>query len=331
MVKKLLIVIMSLLIVGCLEQISAEEIVMHVQENYETMQDFKGTMIITTNFQGAEEINEIEFLIKKPNKHKSMDKKRSEVRIFNGNIMWVLDANKSEAKKLSMGHLKEAPQFDYGQIFTEILKGNEIKLSGHEKIYDEDCYVLEVLPENETNFVKYSIWVEKERMFPIKIEADFGDFKSKIEYKNIDFNSGVKDNEFEFYPPQGIKIEEYKMELPNQKSIEDAQKEISFKILQPSYTAGYEFAGASVHRVRGVESISIIYKKGQEMLTITQTKSQEKQKLSNVEIVSVGENEGEIADLFGNMLLRFGHGETEIVIVAPLSREEVIKVAESIK
>ncbi|GFO96831.1 uncharacterized protein ig2599ANME_1022 [groundwater metagenome] len=52
MVKKLLIVIMSLLIVGCLEQISAEEIVMHVQKNYETMQDFKGTMIITTNFQG---------------------------------------------------------------------------------------------------------------------------------------------------------------------------------------------------------------------------------------------------------------------------------------
>lgn len=149
-----------------------------------------------------------------------------------------------------------------------------------------------------------------------------------MEYTNVSFNTGISDGEFEFSPPAGVKIIEPETKLPNQVSMEDAKNNANFTILNPSYTAGYEFSGATVSKF-GAESVSLIYTKGGKTMTITQTTSQEKHPLTDAESVGIGETEGELTDIFGNKLLRFGYDGINVMITGTISKEELIKVAES--
>jgi hypothetical protein len=43
----------------------------------------------------------------------------------------------------------------------------------------------------------------------------------------------------------------------------------------------------------------------------------------------IGEIEGELTDISGNKLLRFGYGEINVMITGTISKEELIKVVES--
>jgi outer membrane lipoprotein-sorting protein len=330
MLKKLvtMTLILSIVATGCIDEMTVEEIVKHTQEKYETVHDFKATMIATTNVQGAEVTDEIEISIKKPNKFRSEDKKRGVITVSNGEVTWVYDVKKGEATKATLDGSGDLPDFDYGQIIKELLMDNDATLLGEEKLSGMSCYVIEVTPKKDTYLTGQKIWVDKKYWLPIRIETDFGDFKSSVEYTNVSFNTGISDGEFEFSPPAGVKIIEPETKLPNQVSVEDAENNVNFTILNPSYTAGYEFSGATVSNF-GAESISMIYTKGGKTITITQATSQENHPLPDAESVSIGETEGELTYIFGNKLLRFSYSEINVMITGTISKEELIKVAES--
>ena len=248
MLKKLatITILLAIVATGCIDEMTVEEIIKHTQEKYETVHDFKATMITTTNVQGAEVTDEIEISIKKPNKFRSEDKKQSILTVSNGEVMWVYDVKKGEATKATLEGSGEMPDFDYGQIIKELLMDNNATLLGEEKLSGMSCYVIEVIPKKDTHLTGWKIWVDKKYWLPIRIETDFGDFKSSVEYTNVSFNTGISDGEFEFSPPMGTEIIEPKTKLPNQVSVEDAENDVNFTILNPFYTAGYEFSGATV-------------------------------------------------------------------------------------
>lgn len=173
------------------------------------------------------------------------------------------------------------------------------------------------------------IWIDKKHWLPVRIETDFEGFKSSVEYTNISFNTGISDSEFEFSPPAGVKIIEPETKLPNNVSMEDAQSNVNFAILNPSYTAGHEFNGATVSKSGDVESVSLVYTKGKKRMAITQTALQEKHLLQGAENVSIGEAEGELVYILDKKLLRFDSNDTEIMITGAMTKEEFIKIAES--
>ena len=330
MLKKLvtITIILSIVATGCIDEMTVEEIAKHTQEKYETVHDFKATMIATTNVQGAEVTDETEISIKKPNKFRSEDKKRGVTTVSNGEVMWVYDVKKGEATRTPLEGSGGLPDFDYGQIIKELLMDNDATLLGEEKLSGMPCYVIAATPKKDTYITGQKIWIDKKYWLPIRIETDFEGFKSSVEYTNVSFNTGIGDGEFEFSPPMGVKIIEHETKLPNQVSMEDAENNVNFTILNPSYTAGYEFSGATVPDF-GAESISLIYTKGGKTMAITQTTSQEKHPLPDAESVGIGETEGELTEIFGNKLLRCSYGEVNVMITGTISKEELIKVAES--
>lgn len=181
-------------------------------------------------------------------------------------------------------------------------------------------------PKKGTHITGQKIWIDKKYWLPVRIETDFGDFKSSVEYTNISINSGISDNEFEFVPPEGVNIVELEISLPDQLSMEEAQNSVNFTILKPSYTADYNLMGANIG-VSG-QSVSLTYTKEGKILTITQ--SQKKHPLQNAENISVGGAKGELLDVFGSKMLRFDSNDTEIMITGTMTKEELIKIAESI-
>ena len=330
MLKKLvtIILILSIVATGCIDAMTVEEIAKHTQEKYETVHDFKATRIATTNVQGAEVTDEMDISIKKPNKFMSEDKKRGVITVSNGEVMWVYDVKKGEATRAPLEGSGDL--LDYGQFIKELLVDTNVTLLGEEKLSGMSCYVIEVIPKKGTCITSQKIWIDKKYWLPVRIETDFEGFKSSVEYTNISFNTGISDGEFEFSPPAGVKIIEPETKLPNHVSMEDAQNNLNFTILNPSYTAGYEFNGATVSKSGYVESISLVYTKGRERMMITQTTLQKKHLLPNAESVSIGEAEGELTYIIGNKLLRFDSNDTEIMITGTMTKEDFIKIAESI-
>ena len=329
MIKKLMIVtlLLSIVTTGCIGEMTVEEVVKNTQEMYESVDDFKATIITTTTVQGVDVTDKTDISIKKPNKFKSEDKKRGIITVSNGKVMWVYDAKKGEAIKASLEGSGDLSDFDYGQIINDLLMNNDVALIGQEKLSGMFCYVIEVTPREDTYITRQTIWIDKKYWLPIRIKTDFGDFKSSVEYANISINSGISDNEFEFVPPESAEIVGPEISFHDQVSIKEAQNNTNFTILIPSYTAGYDFNGASVGE--HTESIRLTYNKGGKILSIIQTRS--KYPLPNTENVNIGEAKGELTDTFGSKMLRFNHVGIEIMITGTTSKEELIKVAESMK
>jgi len=317
------LVLVTTLLLGC-TQMSAEEIAKKMEEKYKSIEDMKGTITITTEFQGEKQVHTTSFAMK-GNKYRSEDE--NSIIVSNGKTMRIYDKKKNEVVKMELPET-EKPEFDYGKFIKNMLENNDVKLAGGEKVSGRDCYVIEVTPKNETFYAKQKLWIDKEFWYPIKIEINYGEFSSAIEYQ-IEFNTGISDDVFEFTPPEGTKVVEQKFEMPKKLTIEDAQKQVNFTIITPDYTAGYEFSHAMAFKFGNKEAVSLYYKKDEKMLTISESTGSESRPMPNATKVKIEDREGEVAEIFGNRMLRFHIDGIEVVIAGKVSKEELVRVAES--
>jgi len=312
------------LLMGC-TQMSAEEIAKKMEEKYDAIKDMKGTMVITTEFQGEKQIQVINFSYKKPNKWRSED--ANSTIVSNGSVVWIYDKRKNEVIITKLPETKK-PEFDYGKIIEDLLEKNDVKLLGVENVLGRNCYVIEVTPKNKTFYVKQKLWIDKEFWYPIRIEINYGEFNSIIEYRNIQFNTGIRGEEFEFKPPEGAKIIEKEFKLPKKLTIEEAQKLVNFTIINPTYTAGYEFNYAMVFKFGGTEKVSLYYRKGEKYLTIVESIGVVRS-LPNSTKVKIGNVDGELTEMFGLKVLKFNCNNISITIAGKLSEDKLIEIAKS--
>ena len=311
-----------------------EDIMSEIQDKYGKIQDFRGTMIIKTDFKGAVEVNKINFMLKMPDMYKIEDKNRSKLTVSDGKTIWIYDKKEKEVIKMKVLENSEKPEFDFSPILKDLEnKESDLKLLTGEKVSDKSCYVIEVMPKDKTYFVKKKLWIDEKSGLPLKIEIIYGEFNSTIEYSNLTINAGVNTNEFVFTPPEGTKIVEHNATIiPKKKSRNEAQKEVSFEIIEPSYMAGYEFVEAEVLGYGGVRSVSLHYiNERQDIITIIETiKPKEIPPLPEAEKVKIGEKEGEIIEIERGRLLRFFCDKNVIAVVGNIDEDELIKIAESI-
>jgi len=154
--------------------------------------------------KGKKEVAEYDYVFKKPNKMRMYNKETGILVVSNGEKMWIYDEKKNEVVVMDVGKYKQVNP-DYGQLVKDMLKRYDVKLLGSEKVAGRDCYVVQLIPKNNKE-VEAKMWVDKEFWYPLKIEYSLGEIKSTMEYLNVEFNTGVSDDLFEFKPPKGAKI-----------------------------------------------------------------------------------------------------------------------------
>ena len=313
------LLLLGVLVLGC-TQMSPKDIAKKMQEKYEAIKDMKGTMVITMNIGGKKVVETIRFAMKKPNKYWSDSD--TVMMVSNGTMMWIYDKKRNEVTVMKLPKVK--PKFDYEKFIESILKSNEVKLLGVEKVNGRECYVIEVIPKNKSVFIeKEKMWVDKEFWYPIKIEIFTKAGTSVLEYKDIEFNTGVPDSLFEFKPPKGAKV--VKSFTSSNLTIEEAQKMVNFTILVPKYTAGFKFDGARVMKFGGKETVILYYKKDGNMLDVFETTGVCKP-LPNATVINVNGTKMEFKEAFGSGILKFCKGNVVITIVAKLPKDELVKI-----
>jgi outer membrane lipoprotein-sorting protein len=334
----LMSLIFGIVFTGCTEQISPEQIAKKMEEKYNSIEDMSGKMVMTIDVQGKSETMYYNYKYKKPNKY--VYENDEILMISDGKTMYVYNKKQNQYTKTDV-----FPQDDvdyYGSVIkTKIVKDMlniyDIELLGSEKVSDKDCYILKLTSKNKTGVAapkNMKIWVDKEYWQPLKIEMSEDEFKIVVEYRDVKFNTGISDDEFKFTPPKDAKslkdtatIEEYKM--PKEMTIEEAQKEIEFKILVPKYTAGYGFKSAIVNNQTTDKIVILQYLKDSKPLMIVELKKENKTEIPNAEKVKIAGIEGEYIESIGSKMLAFNKDGIRVMIMGQIDKDELIKIAES--
>ncbi len=280
----------ALIVLACCISCCITDVGSEAKKKYAEMQDMSGEAILSSGGVNTT----VYFAFKKP---ASFVIASGDFLIAsNGSVEWVYYGKNNSY----MTRSPEKPVFDYG----DILNGSTRK--------EGDYYVV--------SGEKGEVWLDR-NFLPVKIKKG----GVVIEFTKLSINTGISDDEFTFAPPKGAEKAETNEKLL---SMEEAEKEVNFSILVPSYTSNYTFVGVLVFKFSGNEVVNIYYKNGNKVLVIAESPAFIP--LSGGERIAIGNTSARIAEFEGNVLLKLRVNNIDITISGNLSREEIVRIAESL-
>ncbi|MEA1868851.1 MAG: outer membrane lipoprotein-sorting protein [Euryarchaeota archaeon] len=281
---------------------------------------------------------------------KSPDKSRFEyiepaelagtVMVTNGSTMWMYDPAKNQVTKMELRETECGPfDMNYTEIIRNLLNETDLSYGGTESINGRSAYVLNITPRDETELVQditnTRVWVDCENWMLLGIAMYDPDenLAVKTEYRDITFNTGIPDSEFIFEVPEGAVVVERSFEdrMPQEMTLEEARGNLSFDLKTPLYLPdGCEFDHAVVF---GKNRVSLMYTNGSELLHISEWVSDAvdhiEPEISDPKGVSINGTDGEFGSMFGINTLRWSAGGIEYSLSGTITKEEMLRVAES--
>ncbi len=338
----LLAVIVVALISGCTADISAEQIAQKMKEKQNSIKDFSATMVTVSLFDEKNETTKVKIKNKMPNKSRMEYLEPAEmagnIMIDDGIIIWTYDPKRKEATGMGIPEINKPSERDYTRFIKELLNQTDISYQGMDRFEGRSVYRIKASPKNDSMWMGMHIdmWVDGENWMPLKMEViDKNDkLVSSLEYRDIKFNTGIPNSEFEFKLPEGAKLVTKEMSpIPRTMTLEEARKKV--KVLTPSYLPeGYTFADAYVtNDIK--ETVILTYHNGWNTLLLYEYLKNDKKPepdRGKVEKASINGVDGRLMILPDQRMLVWDIGDRTLVMASmSVSKEEMIKVAESIK
>ncbi len=346
-VAAVLLVLAAVLISGCTEQMSADQIAARMEAKQESIKDFSATMVMTSSFAGETENTQVKIVTKTPDKTRSEFIEPSElagtVMVRNGSTMWMYDPAKKQVTKMELPE-DEPFEMDYTKIVRDLMDENDISIEGIEDVGGRSTYVIEATPRDESKrkFIsKTRVWVDRENWMLLGTEmydAD-GNPMVKVEYRDITFNIGIPDSEFIFEVPEGAEVvgsvveESFEDRMPEKMTLEEARVNLSFDLKTPSYLPdGYEFDHVMMFG-EDRNRVYLKYMNGSERLHLAEWVSDvvdpPEPMMGDPEIVSINGTDGEFVSMFGMSTLRWSADGIDYSLSGGLEKDELVNVAES--
>ncbi|PXF56307.1 MAG: outer membrane lipoprotein-sorting protein [Candidatus Methanogaster sp.] len=342
-----LLVLAAVLTSGCADQISemsADEIASMMEAKQESIVDFSATMVMTSSFGGEDMLMQARMVTIPPDKSRVEYTEPAElagtVMVTNGSTVWTYDPAKNQVTKMALP--EDIPsEMDYTELVKNLLDKNDISLEGTEDVGGRSAYVIKATPKNETIsglFARTRVWVDRENWMLLRMDMYDKDDNliSKVEYKDITFNTGIPDSEFIFEVPAGAEVVETSLEdmMPKKMTLDEARANLTFDMGVPSYLPdGYEFDHAIV--IGGEqEVVSLQYTNGNERLYLSESISDDSDRsesaMGEPEIVSINGTDGEFAPIFGMNTLQWSADGIDYSLSGVIEKDEMVNVAESI-
>ncbi|AIJ06055.1 outer membrane lipoprotein carrier protein LolA [Methanocaldococcus bathoardescens] len=318
-----LFLIVGVFFSGCTQQMTADEIAKKMQEKYEAINTMEGNLVMTLNVNGKIETIQYKYSFKKPNKYYM---ENDDVLIVSdGKIMYLYDKKSNKYMKTEIsGENPYNP--DYGKFIKEMLNEYDVKYLGEENYDNKKCYVLELTSKKDPT-IKIKMYVDEDYWQPLKIETK----DMIIEYKNVKFDVDIPDSKFTFTPPEGAELIS-SGKIATSTNIDEIQKEVNFKILIPKYTAGLKLQKANLAKqnVDGeeFEMVSLVYGESGDLIIMEMKDIGNQMDVGNKITLNNGVNAA-IYESNGYTALTFSYNGVRVSIMSKLSKDELIKIANS--
>jgi len=341
------IVLAAVLLTGCVDQVSemsADEIASMMEAKQAEIEDFSATMVVTSSFGGEDMTMRATMVTKPPDKNRIEYTEPAElagmVMVTNGSTMWTYDPAKNQVTKMALP--EDMPsEMDYTELVKNLLDENDIAIEGIEDVGSRSAYVIDATPKDRGEIeiiTRMRVWVDRENWMLIGIEVYDKDDNlfSKVEYRDITFNTGIPDSEFIFETPEGATVVETSLEdmMPKEMTLEEARANLTFDPKTPSYLPdGYEFDHAML---LGEEpnKVYLTYTDGSERLHLSERVSDDTEQfgmmMGEPAIVSIDGTDGEFTSMFGMNTLRWSAGGIDYSLSGVIEKDELVNVAESL-
>jgi len=213
----LLMVFAVVLVAGCTEKMTAEQIAARMKAQEENIKDFSATVVTTISVDGNNTTVRAKIMTKKP------DKSRDEfiepamiagkVIVKNGSTEWTYDPVNNQATERTLRE-NELSGTDYTGLIKGIMNETDISYEGIENVDGRSAYVILVTPHDETDrdksISRVRAWIDCKDWMPRRMEMYGGEDKHnigvKIELDDMTFNTDIPDSEFIFEVPEGVQV-----------------------------------------------------------------------------------------------------------------------------
>lgn len=343
-----MLVVLSLFLVGCQSEVTADDIVAKLKEVEASTEDAHALVEMSFEGQGMAEEFVVEVWEKKPNKFRAEMLETSDpefagaIHVTDGRQVWVYQPQANEVLVGEVGpdepsSFREIIQ-SVDELIQRVLDTSEVKLAGEETLDDQATYKLEITPKDDEEAMlpagsKTTLWVDQERWIVLQAHVT-GDLLGEgwMRVRSLELNTGLSDDFFRFEIPEGVEVVNMEDRRPKPVTLEEARAQVEFPLLVP----GYVPAGVTLVDVLSMEEAIILrYDHSETSFTVVQGFVSGRKSLppdSQKSEVSVrGQPAILISDGGPGHILTWTENGVVITIAGHISRDEILKVAESLQ
>lgn len=341
------LVAVSLLLAGCQNQPTAEEIVARLREVEADTQDVHAVLEVSVDAQGQTEELVIEAWEKKPDKVRAEVLEASDpaylgaVTVTDGRQVWMYQPDKNEVLVGEVGQDEPSGPRDLLRFVDEIIQRaldtSDIKLAGEEEVAGVPTYKLELVSTQDEGALlpagsKATLWVDQERWVVLQAHV-IGDLvgEGHMSVRSFELNTGLGDDLFQFEIPDGAQVSDLEDKRPTSVTLDEARAQADFPLLLP----GYLPEGVTLIDVLTMEGAVILYYDHSDTsFTIIQGWPHGERDVpigQRSELSLRGQTADLISDDLGNNFLSWTENDVTIVIAGHISQDEVVQVAESLQ
>jgi len=155
---------------------------------------------VISDFFSETDSTEGEILLKKPNRF-ILREERQEI-LYDGETLWIY--NKRDRQVIKSESYSGRP-FDPGEFLRGLY--DDYRIVGSEAVGEHDCYVLSLDSLPEMRISSVMLWVDKKSQYVRKLTYRDGvDNQVEFIFDSIEFDVGLKDEEFELTAPPEVEI-----------------------------------------------------------------------------------------------------------------------------
>jgi outer membrane lipoprotein-sorting protein len=352
MSKRLLVVlsvlsIIALVVGGCQNQPTVEEIVAKMREIEASTEDAHGVVELAVHNLGADAEMVVEVWEKRPNKTRIEMVESSEpdyagaVMVADGEQVWVYFPEENRVRAGEVGSHEPSSPREIVQFMDEILERvldtSDVRLVGEEDVAGTPTYKLEFSPREGHDTLlpggsTITLWVDQERWVVLQAQFSGGAAgEGWMHVRSYELNTGLPDSIFEFEVPEGAHVTQVEHREFVPLTLDEAKAQAEF-LMVPAYVP----EGTTLINVFALdETLGLYYDHSGTSFTVMQgpAPGPEHKPLGRTTEVTV---RGQLASLttdavLGTSLLTWTENGITITVAGQISEGEVLRVAESLQ
>jgi outer membrane lipoprotein-sorting protein len=343
------LMVISLLLVGCNGGPSAEEIVAKLKEVEAGTEDAHAIVEIDIQGQGMDENARIEVWEKKPNKFRAVVLQTSDpeyldaVTVADGGQVWMYQPSQNEVIVGEVGPDEPAGPRDLIQsvdeVIQRVLDTSEVKLvDDKEEVAGRKTYKLELTPTDDEEALlpggsKATLWVDQEDWVILQAHLN-GEIVGEawMTVDSFELNTDLDDSLFQFEIPEGVQVTDLEDLRPTTITLDEARSQADFPLLLPGYLPD----GATLIEVLAMgEAIILRYNHSDTSFTVVQGVVADRMPAppgsQKTEVSVRGQTATLFSDAGSSNLVTWEENGVVITIAGHISQDEIVKVAESLK
>ena len=340
---------LGLMLAGCGNAITAEEVVAKMEETIENTDNAHAVIQAKVDAQGITMAVTAEIWEKMPNRVRAEVRDASEPRfadmvmVSDGQQAWLYEPATNRVTVGAAGEMDmPLPQemlSSLQETIQEVLDASNVELVGDEAVAGRDAYKLALSPREDTGQEVFpgngtaTIWVDKEQWIVLKAVYEANAFGSgSMEVQSFELNPGVSDDLFDFQVPEGATVVDAEAQKPEPMTLDEAIAQADFPLMAPDYVPGnstlievFRAGELFVLRYNHSTEISFTVVQGPELAGPPPLGQSQDTMVRGQSATIVSDTAG------GNTFLYWTENGVTVTVAGHISVDEALKVAESLK